>query len=102
MIREFKLELIEIDGCAVGVRSKPSDPILKLWSIAVSSQHMKQTLDGLVCVVGGPEHVLCAGSEAVRSAFYPEQLCNAIHNDLDVHESAFAMLAAGTRVTYTI
>ena len=55
---------------------------------------MKQALDGLRCQ-GSHEHVPCAGSETARSA-YPEQLCNAIHDGLDAHESAHAMPATGT------
>ena len=95
----LKLEPVGIDGCAVGVQSKSSDPILKPWRVAVSSQHMKQALDGLRrrCQ-GGHGHVPCAGREAARSAFYPEQLCNAIHDGLDAHESALAMPATGTHV----
>ena len=58
---------------------------------------MKQALDGLRCQ-GGHEHVLCAGNETVRSAFCPEQLCNAIHDGLGAHESAHAMPATGTHV----
>ena len=58
---------------------------------------MKQALDGLRCQ-GGHEHVPCAGSETARSAFYPEQICNAIHDGLDAHESAHAMPATGTHV----
>ena len=49
MMKELKLEPVQIDGCAVGVRSKPGEPILKPWRIAVSSKHMKQALDGLRC-----------------------------------------------------
>ena len=97
MMSELKLEPVEIDGRAVGVRSKSGDPILKPWRIAVSSQHMKQALDDLRCQ-GGHEHVPCVGNETARSAFYPEQLCNAIHDGLDAHGSAHAMLATGTHV----
>ena len=97
MMNELKLEPIEIDGCAVGVRSKSGDPILKPWRIAVSSQHMKQALDGLCCQ-GGHGHVLCAESETARSAFYSEQLCNAIRDGLGAHDSAHAMPATGTHV----
>ena len=53
---------------------------------------MKQALDGLRCR-GGHEHVPCAGNETARSAFYSEQLCNAIHDGLDAHEPAHAMPA---------
>ena len=49
MMNELKLEPIEIGGCAVGVRSKSGDPILKPWRIAVTPQHMKQALDCLRC-----------------------------------------------------
>ena len=97
MLKELKLEPIEIDGCAVGVRSTSREPILKPWRVAVSSQHMKQALDGLRCQ-GGHGHVPCAGSETARSAFYPEQLCNAIHDGLDAHGSAHAMPATRTHV----
>ena len=48
MMRDLGLGPIEVDGCAVGVRSKSGEPILKPW-IAVSSQHMKRALDGLRC-----------------------------------------------------
>ena len=73
MMRDLGLEPIDIDGCAVGVRSKSGEPILKPWGIAVSSQHMNRALDGLLCQ-GGHEHVPCSGGETARSAFYPEQL----------------------------
>ena len=98
MMNELKLEPIQIDGCAVGARSKSGEPILKPWRIAVSSQHMKQALGGLRCQ-RGHGHVPCAGSETARSAFYPEQLCNAIHDGLGAHASAHAVPATGTHVT---
>ena len=97
MLKELKLEPVEIDGCAVGVRSRSGDPILKPWRIAVSSPQMMQALDGLRCP-GGHAHVPCAGRETARSAFYPEQLCNAIHDGLDAHESAHAAAALETHV----
>ena len=97
MLRVLKLEPVEIDGCAVGVTSKSGEPILKPWRIAVSSQQMMQALDGLRCQ-GGHEHVPCAGSETARSAFYPEQLCNAIHDGLDAHEEAKEEPDPGTHV----
>ena len=97
MLKVLKLEPVEIDGCAVGVRSKFGEPILKPWRIAVSSQHMMQALDGLRCQ-GGHEHIPCAGSETARSAFYPEQLCNAIHDGLDAHEAAQDEPNPGTHV----
>ena len=34
MMNELNLEPFEIDGCAVGVRSKPGEPILKPWKTA--------------------------------------------------------------------
>ena len=37
MMSQLNLEPIEIDGCAVGVRSKSGDPSLKPWRIAVNS-----------------------------------------------------------------
>ena len=70
---------------------------MKHWRIAINSQHMKQALDGLRCQ-GGHVHVPCAGDETARSAFYPEQLCNAIHDGLDAHKSAHAMPATETHV----
>ena len=97
MMRDLGLEPIDVDGCAVGVRSKSGEPILKPWRIAVSSQHMKRALDGLRCQ-GGHEHVPCSGGETARSAYYPEKLCHAIHDGLDAHDSAHAMAATGTHV----
>ena len=58
---------------------------------------MKQALDGLRCL-GRHERDPGAGSETARSAFYPEQLCNAIHDGLHAHGSAHAMPATGTHV----
>ena len=89
MLGELKLEAVEVDGCAVGVRSKTGEPILKPWRIAVSSPLMRQALDGLRCQ-GGHRHTPCSGNETARSAFYPAHLCNAIHDGLDAHESASA------------
>ena len=58
---------------------------------------MKQALDGLRCQ-GGTSTFLALESETARSAFYPEELCNAIHDGLGAHESAHAMPATGTHV----
>ena len=58
---------------------------------------MEQALDGLRCQ-GGHEHVPCSGGETARSAFYPEQLCHAIHDGLDAHEKAYGLAATGTHV----
>merc|ERR1711966_275942 len=71
-----KLDLVDIDGCAVGVQSKTGEPILKPWRIAVSSPLTRKALDGLRCQ-GGHTHVPCSGDETARSAFYPEHLCPA-------------------------
>ena len=89
----LKMEPIDVDGCSVGVVSKAGEPILKPWRIAVSSPHMRVALQGLRCQ-GGHTHVPCAGAETARSAFHPEQLCNAIHDGLDAHEADIAMTVA--------
>ena len=89
MLDEPKLAPVEVDGCAVGVRSKTGEPILKPWRIAVSSPLTRQALDGLRCQ-GGHRHAPRSGNETAQSAFYPAHLCNAIHDGLDVHESASA------------
>ena len=89
MLGELKLEPVEVDGCAVGVRSEKGEPILKPWRIAASSPLMRQALDGLRCQ-GGHRHTPCSGNETVRSAFYPAHLRNAIHDSVDAHESASA------------
>ena len=94
MLEDLKLDLVDVDGCAVGVHSKTGEPILKPWRIAVSSPLMRRALDGLKCQ-GGYMHVPCSGDEAARSAFYPEHLCNAIHDGLDAHESASADKCVG-------
>ena len=92
MLDALEMEPIDVDGCSVGVVSKAGDPILKPWRIAVSSPHMSAALQGLRCK-GGHDHVPCAGAETARSAFYPEQLCSAIHDGLDAHEAGIAMTA---------
>ena len=61
ILEDFKLESIKPDGCDVGVWSKLHEPSLKSSRIAVSSQHMKQALDGMRCQ-GSHEHVSCAKS----------------------------------------
>ena len=78
---------MEVDGCAVGVRSKTGEPILKPWRITVCSPLMRHVLDGLRCQ-GGHRHTPCSGNETTRSAFYPAHLCNAMHDGLDAHELA--------------
>ena len=94
MLEELKLKPVEVDGCAVCVRAKSGEPILKPWRIAVSSRLTRQALDGLRCQ-GGHKHIPCPGNETARSAFYPAQLCNAIHDGLDAHESASAGKCVG-------
>ena len=97
MLRVLKLVPVEVDGCAVGVASEAGEPILKPWRIAVSSAQMAEALSGLRCR-GDHGHVPCAGRETARSAYYPEMLCDAIHDGLDAHELAQEEPCPGTRV----
>ena len=89
MLTDLKLIPVDVDGSRVGVKTKSGEPILKPWRIAVSSPHLEHALQGLRCE-GGHTHAPCAGAETARSAYYPEQLCNAIHDGLDAHELACA------------
>ena len=86
MIETLGLKHVDVDGCSVGVKSKKGEPIYKPWRFAVSSVHMQRALDGLRCD-GTHAHVPCAGNETSRTAFYPEGLCEAIHNGLDAHDA---------------
>ena len=87
MLGDLKLDPVDVDSCAVGVQSKTGEPILKPWRIAVSSPLMRKALDDLRCQ-GGHTHVPCSGDEKARFAFYPEHLCNAIHDGLGAHKFA--------------
>ena len=89
MVDDVGLAFVDVDGCRVGVTTKAGEPILKPWRIAVSSPHLQNALQGLRCE-GGHKHAPCAGAETARSAFYPEELCNAIHDGLDAHENGCA------------
>jgi len=86
MVHTLGLVPVDIDGCAVGVRDSKGTPILKPWRFMVSSQSMASALEGLRCRKDH-EHRRCSGGKLTAStAFYPEQLCEAIHEGLDRHE----------------
>ena len=86
MIKELQLTAVDVDGCSVGVERKADgEPILKPWRFMVSSPHLAAQLQDFRCH-GGHRHVPCSGADTARSAFYPEQLCEAVHKGLDEHE----------------
>ena len=87
MIETLGLTQVDVDGCSVGVKSKKGEPILKPWRFAVSSVHLQHALSGLRCDKTH-DHVPCAGNETSRTAFYPEELCKAIHKGLDAHDAS--------------
>ena len=92
MVNELKMILIDVDGCAVGLTNADGQPILKPWRIAVTSELLANSLGGLRCDKTH-EHASCAGRETARTAFYPVDLCRAIHRGLDHHEAAHAAAA---------
>ena len=86
MIKELQLTAVDVDGCSVGVERKADgEPILKPWRFMVSSPHLAAQLQDFRCH-GGHRHVPCSGADTARSAFYPEELCEAVHKGLDEHE----------------
>ena len=86
MIEELQLTAVDVDGCSVGVvRKADGQPMLKPWRFMVSSPHLVEQLQGFRCQ-GGHQHAPCSGPDTARSAFYPEELCRAVHKGLDEHE----------------
>ena len=86
MVASLKLQPIAVDGCSVGLSDPEGVPIFKPWRVMVSSPHMASALEGLRCS-RDHEHRQCKGGTLTSStAYYPEKLCEAIHEGLDRHE----------------
>ena len=94
MIGKLDLAFVDIDGCAVGVvRQADQAPIYKPWRFAVSSPLLAEELTGYRCQ-GGHRHASCSGADTARTAFYPAELCEAIHRGLDAHDGHRSRRAA--------
>ena len=84
MLDKLNLIFVDIDGCSVVVtRQSDGALILKPWRFAVSSPQLAEQLSSFCCR-GGHHHAFCSG--ATRSAFYPADLCKAMHRGLDANE----------------
>ena len=81
MIKDLQLILVPVDGCAAGVTSTRGGPIHKPWTFAVSSEMLAKELRGLKCDKKH-RHDPCIGRETAKTAFYPAELCAAIHRGL--------------------
>ena len=99
MVEKLGLQFVDVDGCAVGVsRQSDQSPILKPWRFAVSSQSVADSLKGYRCD-GSHAHAQCEGADTARTAYYPQELCEALHRGLDAHEHAASNAAVATSTT---
>ena len=85
MIRVLDLHPVDVDGCAVGVADGDGTPIYKPWRIMCSSKAVSGALQGYRCD-RGHRHARCQGKLTEKTAYYPDELCRAVHRGLDAHE----------------
>jgi len=74
-ITEYKLFVVDVDGCALGMVNKNAEPILKRWRCVTTSARMAEALATYRCAhPAGFRHAEIDGSLTPATASYPAQL----------------------------
>ena len=82
-IEEFQLGSVNIHGCSCGVvSSKTGEPIKKAWTFKSDSQSLLDALAPFKCSCK-VKHAPCAGSDTVKTGFYPPQLSKTVLSSID-------------------
>ena len=74
LIEDLKLDKVQIDGCAVGLKSKEGLPIRKPWTIATNHDTLWKVLNGHKCPgkETHPEHQPCEGKHTRMTEEYTD------------------------------
>ena len=69
-----EFQLVEFDGCAVGVQSTKGRPIKKTWRLMATSQRIVDAFSQHKCTHSPHERDHAVGSQTAKTAFYPPQM----------------------------
>ena len=82
MIDTFKMEMINIDGCMLGLKSSRGKPIMKPWTLRSIFPELVKIFS-LNCICDKSHvHDLAAGCETAKTACYPQLMCDKIHQSI--------------------
>ena len=83
MICDLNMVEVSFDGCAVGVKDKDGNPILKPWRIVTTCKDTAVAFSDRRCKhPPGFKHSVAEGSKTAGTAFYPPEMCHILLNSL--------------------
>ena len=92
LIRDLGMQLIDFDGCQVGLKNDQGVPFLKRWRLATTCSRTARLFSGLTC--NHPKdfkHAVLEGRYTKASGYYTtlmaEYFINAMYPDFVVHHS---------------
>ena len=96
LIEDLKLDKVQIDGCAVGLKSKEGLPIRKPWTIATNHDTLWKVLNGHKCPGKElhPEHQPCEGKHTRMTEEYTDYFARLVHGAHKTGPSQGLSLAA--------
>ena len=98
MVNEFGMNIVEFDGCALGLTSKEGTPIRKPWRIATTSKLMFDAFSSLKCP-GHSSHAPCAGDETKRTESYTDEMAKLIHQAVSGEATTFSTAMPASETT---
>ena len=80
-LKRWGLFLVDFDGCAMGMKDKHGNPVLKQWRIATSCPKLAQTFAAKRCKHEKDfKHAVIEGGLTKLTESYPEPMCECILN----------------------
>jgi hypothetical protein len=83
-VDSHNLRTVRFDGCALGIKSRDGNPILKPWKVATNMLSLVKTLEKFRCD-GSHEHVTCRGVDAKLSENYSPKMVAVVHDAFALH-----------------
>ena len=81
------MEMVNIDGCMLGLKSSHGNPIMKPWTLQSTFPELVKMFSQNCRCTKSHVHDLAAGCETANTAFYPRFMCDKIHQSIRAHIS---------------
>ncbi len=78
MVREFKLDMVKLHGCALGLTDTQGVPIKKPWCFATSIPEVVKAFSVRLCD-GSHEHAVCTGPVLKNTENYSDEMARVVH-----------------------
>jgi hypothetical protein len=85
MIKLFKMDMVHINGCMLGLKSAKGLPILKPWTLRSTFPELIRFFSKDCLCNKSHDHDQAAGSETAKTAYYPPLMCDKIHDAFRAH-----------------